>query len=170
MEEDYEEPTNRRRKAALVAIVLIIMIGIPSAAYALLQTQVTIPGSGSTPTGTEPTPAPTATPTASLSVSPSTIDWGHPLNVTYDPNIVRTVTVTNTGSVPLQLSMVARWGYSATDQGVSTGTITWNKEGTILQPSQNVEATLYMDGFFFVKKLTPGTAFYTNVTISGVQT
>ncbi len=147
------------KRRILITSVLVSLALIIPMVVAVLTTQITIPGSGTT-AELAPTPAPTSNQTTiQLSCSEDRIDWGN--GVTISTPITRQVSIRNTGTVPVTLSMAAKF------QGVSTSMITWDKEGIRLNPNELTTATFT---FQLDVKLSPRTTFSTEVTITGTQT
>jgi hypothetical protein len=92
----------------------------------------------------------------------SSINWG---NLTVGGNITQTVYVKNTGSgLSLSLSMTtSNWNPAGANGPI---TITWNKEGTRINPGTSVAATLTLNTN---SNIVDVTNFDVQITITGTN-
>ncbi len=90
----------------------------------------------------------------------TSIDWG---TLAPGSSTIRTVYVKNTGTLPMTLNMTTSgWNPSSANGPI---TLSWNREGTVLNASQSINATLTLT-------ISPSinssiTNFSFNITITG---
>ena len=89
------------------------------------------------------------------------IDWG---NISPGDSVTKTVYVKNTGNAPITLSMTT----SSWDPGIASEyiTISWNREGTSLNPDQSVSATVTLS---VSPSINDVANFYVNIVVTGTE-
>jgi hypothetical protein len=119
---------------ASVIILVLIAIALTFTTFAAITTSQSLSSSGQVTTSANLGVYSNSACTTSL----SSINWG---SLTAGGNITQTVYIKNTGSgLALTLSMeTSNWTPAGAEGPIA---LTWNQEGTRLQPGQSVAATL----------------------------
>ncbi len=149
---------NINRGAIIIFILTIMAISLTFTTYAALSVSQSVSSTGS------------------INVSPnlgvysdifcqnttSIINWG---NITPGVNITRVVFIKNTGTgVSLALNMsTSNWNPTVANGPIA---ISWNQEGTRLNPGQSVAATLKLSASSTIVDVTN---FGVQITITGTQ-
>ncbi len=148
----------RNLKIASVVVLTIISVALTWTTYAAINVSRNLSSSGS------------ITVSANLGVysdsgcqnAITTLDWG---TITPGDTITRTIYIKNTGTgVSLSLSIgTSAWNPTNANELI---TITWNCEGTRLQPGQSTVATLTLT---VSPNITDITNFSVQISITGTE-
>jgi hypothetical protein len=144
-----------KRLFCFVALALAVGLLVGSAAtYAALQVSFSIPTSGSVFAVNVGVYSDSA-----CTVNLTSISWGA---VSPGESVDRTVYVKNTGNAPITLSMATSgWSPSVANGPIS---ISWNREGTALNPGQSTAATITLSTSAGISGITD---FNVNIIVTG---
>jgi hypothetical protein len=144
-----------RRLLLFVSVALAVGLLVGSAlTYAALQVSFSIPTSGSVFAVNVGVFSDSA-----CTVNLTSISWGA---VSPGESVDRTVYVKNTGNAPITLSMTTSgWSPAAANGPI---TISWNKEGTVLNAGQSTAATITLSTSSGISGITD---FSVNIIVTG---
>jgi hypothetical protein len=144
-----------RRLFCFVSAALAVGLVVGSAlTYGALQVSLTIPTSGSLFAVNVGVFSDSA-----CTVNLTSISWGA---VFPGESVDRTVYVKNTGNTPITLSMTTSgWSPAAANGPIS---ISWNREGTVLNPMQSTAGTITLSASAGISGITD---FSVNIIVTG---
>jgi hypothetical protein len=134
--------------------ILIVAIMITLSTLGLLSISQTIPSSGTISSINVAVYSDSA-----CTIPQSTISWGL---ISPGTTITKTIYIKNEGNIPMTLSMrTANWVPSNANNSI---TLTWNQEGTNLNPDQSTAATLTLRVDQSISQIT---SFSMSIIITG---